>query len=496
MNLNRLHTVVFWIFLILFLATSATILFFTFGYRFCFERGIFIYTGSITVKANPRSVNLSIDGISVPTDMLHSINQSVHVTGIMPGEHLLRVEADGYLPWEKRVLVQSGRSTEFWNIILPRTTYDVTAAASGPFVKGFNSSTRKYFALVGEKDSETTVTILERTTQATTQVFSNHDYRFDSEDGRNLEWSKDENSLLIPLRSRADGSHAVFLIDRTTGAAKNLQDIASVPDPENPRWHPDNDGTFFVLSHGSLILVRPDMRDTTKRLVTVAQDVSAYDLAGRYAALLGKTTGAISLIQVSGVSENADQKTITGPIPGADRYTKPFLTMYDDKRIAVYDRGGSAGFLWNDDGKVAPSVISLGSDITGIQFSDDGKKLLFYTDNEISVLFTRVWDVQPTREDGEILQIARFSSPISEVRWAKNYEHVLFALGGELKLAELDNRDERNIETLIPASGNVIRQVIPLPAEDELYILSGETGSDTADFSFIAFPEPLGFFGR
>ena len=496
MNLNRLHLVVFWIFLTCFLVTSAAVLFFTFGYRFSFERGIFIYTGSITVKANPRAVNLSLDGKSVPTDMLHSVNQSVHVTGIMPGEHLLRVEADGYLPWEKRVIVQSGRSTEFWNIALVRTTYDITAAASGDFVKGFNSSTRKYFALVGEKDGETTVTILERTTGSTTQAFSNRDYRFDPEDGRNLEWSKDENALLIPLRSRADGSRAVFLIDRTTNTAKNLQDIASVPEPENPRWHPDNDGTFFVLSRGTLVLVRPDMRDTTRRLVNVAQNVSAYDLAGRYAALLSKATGAVSLIQVSGITENADQKTVTDPIPGADRYMHPFLTMYDDKRIAVYDRDGSEGFLWNDDGKVEPSVVSLGTDIKGVQFSDDGKKLLFYTGNEISVVFTRDWDVQPTREDGEILQIARFSTPVSEVQWAKNYEHVLFALGGELKLAELDNRDQRNIDTILPASGNIIRQIIPLPAEDELYILSGTADSAAANFSFIGFPEPLGFFGQ
>jgi len=496
MNLNRLHLVVFWIFLFCFLATSATVLFFTFGYRFSFERGIFIYTGSITVKANPRAVNLSLDGNQVPTDMFHSINQSIHVTGIMPGEHLLRVEADGHLPWEKRVIVQSGISTEFWNILLPRTAYDITVAASGNFVKGFNSSTRKYFVLVGEKDGETTITILERTTGATTQAFSNRDYRFDPEDGRNLEWSKDENALLVPLRSRSDGSRAVFLIDRTTNTAKNLQDIATVPDPENPRWHPDNDGTFFVLSHGTLVLVRPDMRNTAQRLVNVAQDVSAYDLAGRYAAFLSKTTGAVSLVEVSGVTENADRKTITDPIPGAGRYEKPFLTMYDDKRIAVYDRDGGEGFLWNDDGKVKPSVVPLGADIAGVQFSDDGKKLLFYTGNEISVVFTRDWDVQPTREDGETLQIARFSAPVSEVQWAKNYEHVLFALGGELKLAELDNRDQRNIDTVLPASGNLIRQVIPLPAEDELYILSGPTGSTATNFSFIAFPEPLGFFGQ
>jgi len=62
MNLDRLHKLVFWAFLVLFLATSASILFFTFGYRFSFDRGIFIYTGSVTIKSNPRAVGISLDG--------------------------------------------------------------------------------------------------------------------------------------------------------------------------------------------------------------------------------------------------------------------------------------------------------------------------------------------------------------------------------------------------------------------------------------------------
>ena len=494
MNLNRLHTVVFWTFLVFFLTTVASVLFFTFGYRFSFERGIFIYTGSVTIKSNPRSVNISLDGEPVPADIIHSINQSIHVTGIAPGEHFIRVEADGYLPWEKKVIIQSGISTEFWNIILPRTSYEQTSVADGDFIKAFNSSTRKYFALVGEKEGETTITVIERATGTATPVMSNRDYRFDREDGRNIEWSKDETLLLVPLRSRDGGGQSVFMIDRAAGTATNLQDISSVPDPENPRWHPDNDGTFFVLSHGSLLLIRPDTKDTAQRATTIAKNVSAYDLAGRFAAILDGVSGTISLIPFADLT-TTNQEVLTKPLPGADHFTKPVLTMYDDRRIAVYDKGGE-GFLWNDNGKLEPSIVSLGSSIEGAQFSDDGKKLLFFTANEVSVLFARDWDVQPTREDGEILQIARFSSPISEVQWVKNYEHILFSLGGELKLAELDNRDRRNIETILPPSGKVLRQVITLPAEDELYMIYGTGDTGPADFSFIGFPEPIGFFGQ
>lgn len=494
MNLNRLHIVVFWTFFVLFLATSASVLFFTFGYRFSFHRGIFIYTGSITVKSNPRSATVSLDGNAVPADMIHNINQSIHVTGIMPGEHFLRVSADGFEPWEKKVVVQSGISTEFWNVLLTRSSYDRTRETDGDLVRAFPSPTGKYFAVVGDKGGETTISLVERTTTVSRQVFSSRSYRFDPGDDRNVEWAKNENSLLIPLRSRATDDRAVMIVDLKTGLATDLKDIAVIPDPENPRWHPNDDGTFFVLSHGSLLLVDPAAA-SADRIENIADNVSAYDLSGRSAAVLDRTSGIVSRIAFGGIT-GTDRKDITGPIPGAERFSEPYLTMYDEKRIAVYDRGGT-GYLYNDDQKLEPSIIPLGTDIRGVQFSDDGKKLLFFTGHDISVVFARDWDVQPARKDGDILQVARFSSPISEVQWAKDYEHVLFVHDDGLRLAELDNRDRRNIASLLPASASdIIRQVVTLPAENQLYVLSGPAATGPATLSFIAFPEPVGFFGQ
>ncbi|NTW75406.1 MAG: hypothetical protein HGB34_00680 [Candidatus Moranbacteria bacterium] len=494
MNLNRLHLVVFWSFFFLFLVTSASVLFFTFGYRFSFDRGIFVYTGSITIKANPRLVTLFLDGKRVSDDMIHDINQSLHMTGLSPGEHFLRVEADGFQPWEKKIVIQSGISTEFWNILLPRISYERTMFSEGPYTKVFPSPTRKYFAIIGEKDGKTTLSVLERKTGTSEQVFSIQDLRFAAEDGRNVEWSKDEDSFLIPLRSPNQNEGSVYLVDRQSGTATNLADIAAIPNPENPRWHPNNDGTFFVFSRDTLFLVRPEIDAIEKRVVTVAKDISAYDLSGRYAAILGRGSGAVSLIPF-GNMEGERNEPVLATIPGATDFDQPLINAYDEKRIAVYDRNGT-GFLWNDDGKLEPSLIPFGNGIVGVQFSDDGKKLLFFTDNEISVVFTRDWDVQPARKNGEILQVVRFSSTISETQWSKDYEHVLFEQGGAIKIAELDNRDRRSIETLIQPFGRPLLQILPLPSENELYALSGKDDTGSASFFFVRFPEPVGIFGQ
>ncbi|NTW15801.1 MAG: PEGA domain-containing protein [Candidatus Moranbacteria bacterium] len=494
-HLNRLHNLVFWIFLILFLTTSATVLFFTFGYRFSFERGIFVYTGSITIKANPRSVAIEIDGKSVPSEMIHNINQSYHITGLPPGEHLLRVKADGFRPWEKKVRVQSGISTEFWNVLLTRETYDRTVVATGPFIKAFPSSTGRHLALLAESDEETTVSILDRKTGETQQVFSSRSFLFDHEDQRNIEWSKSEDELLIPVRAHDDDERTVFLVRLETGAATDIRDISSMRNPENPRWHPSDDGSFFVISDGTLSLIRPDAKDIGLRTIPIATDTAAYDLSSRLIILLARD-GSVGRLPV-GADVGTAPETFAGPIPSASSFRNPFLVAYDERRVAVYDLGG-AGYLYNDDGNVKPAIIPLfPSDMRGIQFSDDGKKLLFRSSTEISIAFTRDWDVQPARKSGDILQIARFSASLTDVQWAKDYEHVLLVRSASIEIAELDNRDRRNIETLIPSQDGNIRQILPIPADNELLFLA-TTDIETADtaLSLVGFPEPVGIFGQ
>jgi hypothetical protein len=493
-NIKRLHGPVFWLFLTGFLVTVSTVLFFTLGYRFSFDRGIFIYTGSITIKSVPRTVTVTLDGEPIPSGMIHDINQTIHVTGVLPGEHLIRIEADGFLPWEKNVIIQSGISTEFWNILLPRTSYAPELVAEGDFMRVFHSSTRRYLATVGERDDETAITLLERATGISKRVFSIREYRFAPEDGLNIEWSKDENALLIPLRSRENGSQTVFLFDLLHDIATDLGKIPDVKEPRNPRWHPDTDGTFFVLSGNTLLRILPGETAADAKMTVVAEHISAYDLTGRFIATLDSATGTVSKLPLDATGETKAEP-MTEPRPEFSGFRNPTLTLYDEKRVVVFDLGGG-GTLLNDTGGITATTVPLGSDIRGIQFSDDGKKLLVFTGHEISVVFTRDRDVQPTRKAGDTVQIARFSSEVSEVRWEKSYEHILFVVGNELKTAELDSRGKRNIGTILPDSGTVIRQVIAFPADDELYILSENAENGTMYISSVRFPEPTGLFGR
>lgn len=490
-GLHRLHNVLFWILLAGFLVTTSTVLFFTFGYRFSFERGIFVYTGSVTIKSNPRDVRILVDGESVPENRVSTVNRSLHVTGLRPGNHLMRIEADGFVPWEKRVTVRSGVSVEFWNIVLPRETYDRTTLLGGNLSRIFPAPFERRFAITTETDGETRVLVMEKSSGDIREVFSDPDRVCDPDSRENIEWSHDGKRLLVPLRERDGNGRTLAVVDLETGTSVLFDGLSALPEPRNARWDPANIGSFLALSGDTLFRVDPDAENPDDAVTTLDGRVRTYDLSGREIYFLRHGEDSVFHADL-GRRETAPESVPT-PIPGISEFRNPKLAVYDEKRIAVYDIDGSGYFL-NDDGGVAPRVISLGSGIRGAQFSDDGKKFLFFTGNEISVVFTRDWEEQPYRESGDIVQVARFSADVSHPQWTEDYEHVLFAARDGIKLAELDRRDRRNIVTVIPFTDETTTQLLSDFGDDRIYLISGHGDADRKSLSFIRFPEPLGFF--
>lgn len=83
--------------------------------------------------------------------------------------------------------------------------------------------------------------------------------------------------------------------------------------------------------------------------------------------------------------------------------------------------------------------------------STDGNKLLLRNRNELTVEFLEDIDEQPFRKKGEREVIVRFSEAITDAVWHDGSEHVFFAVGGHIKVAELDARGGRNIHDLAKA---------------------------------------------
>ena len=90
--------VFFWLLTLTFLATTPAIVLFLMGYRYSVARGVFVYTGSISIQANPdQNLDIRVDGKPVSAES-NQINGSYHIEGIVPGKHSVSVSAPGFTP--------------------------------------------------------------------------------------------------------------------------------------------------------------------------------------------------------------------------------------------------------------------------------------------------------------------------------------------------------------------------------------------------------------
>ncbi|MDP3957646.1 MAG: hypothetical protein Q8Q10_04050 [bacterium] len=492
LGMQRIRPFLFWTFVGVFFITASSVLFYTFGYRFNFQRGIFIYTGSISIKSNPETVGIRVDDELIPNAKLGILNNSIHLGGLTPGEHFIEVMAPGYSSWSKKTTVQSGRSTEFWNVLLVKESPAVeNIAGTENALKIFQAPKQGLFAVIKEKDDQLTVDALDTNADQSDQLLSLPDVSLPQDSEENIEWSPDNRKVLVPLEQ--DSTRLYLIVDIETKQISPLHELTKNQGKNslrNPRWDPTNRDILFYLE--GTALQRIDTKAPDNSPILVKENVRDYNFSGKNIYYLSDDNGIIYRLPAERIDSEPAQIT-TAPI---DIIPDSFysLVAYDDSRLTIREQKTGRLFVYNK----SPSAEIVfkpiaGSGTKGVQFSNDGKKLLFFTDNEISVYFMRDWEAQPTRAHDTIIQIARFSNTLRNVQWTADYEHVLFSLNGSAKIIELDNRDRRNILDFATSSTPYL-QILSRFEENYIYLVSAQD-SGTTQVSRIQFTQPSNFFG-
>ena len=479
----------FWLLALIFIFTALAVILYTFGYRFNFQRGIFIYTGAITIKPVPQKADIFIDHKLISNKRINYLNNSYHINGIKPQSHLIEVKAPGYNTWFKKAAVHSGVSTEFWNVLLTKKNYSPKKYSARGMEKFYISPKNKKIAYVQneKKTGEFLVKTLDIESGAQENIFSSKEYRFSDDNGENIEWSPQAHKIIIPAQKENEKHY--FIVDIETRQAVNLKDIILEKETRSVRWDPSNKDAVFYLAEGNLH--RLNIKNPKENNI-LAQNISGYDLSSSNIFYLQSGNGIIYKADLK--SGKSKKQITTSPISGAE--SSDFRVIaYDEKRIAVIS-GDKKLYIYND-GEKEKYFNQPAGEILSVQFSDDGKKLLFWTDKEIFVYFTRDWDVQPARMENETKLITRFSRRIKNVQWSKEYEHIIFSAGNTVKVIELDHRGHRNIMDIVKINDEN-SQVTANFSENKLYFtdLAANDENAAADLYSIEFPEKNGFLGR
>ena len=129
-----------------------------------------------------------------------------------------------------------------------------------------------------------------------------------------------------------------------------------------------------------------------------------------------------------------------------EQLSKEFLPA-DNYRIIAHDNQfmvigqNSNLYLLNKNSAIFEKIASQINDAI---FSRDGKKIIYWNNNEIWILYLEDILIQPYKKAGDKELITRHSQKISQVIFYPNNEYLAYVISDQIKIIELDGRDQRN----------------------------------------------------
>ncbi len=488
------------------------------GYRFSLERGVFVYAGSVTLKVNISNVDIYLDGELLPDKRRNFINNSYHITGLEPGEHRITLSAEGYNTWEKNITVKSGRSTEFWTINLTRKDYPRTkiTTTAMPFyiAPNGNIATSKEIE-IAQIDTNNSNSSNQTSTKTQSQILIiNPENKTESlvwqddfaqiDTSHNMEWSPSGKFLLAPIiktnkenqqlvtaaqkpknptestkENKTENLSDIVIID--TEAEKNQTYInvsALLPNLKNIktiRWSPQNKDVLVIFAGDTLYnlpittgLLTTKTTDQITNLRKVITNVNAFTIANDKFYILSSDNiiyGSDNIRDDNVTIEQITTTTFEGSAKNAE------LFVYNDNQIAIIDKLAQLWLLNNQDIDTEATFEKIAENVNSVHFSGDGKKLLWWSDTQISVLFLRKQKAQPAREIGEVINITRLTQPVTNVQWTLNDTHILYSVSNKINLAAIDQRGGQSITTITTADTNSPVRI----NQNQIYFIQNKT---------------------
>jgi len=483
----------------------------TLGYRFDRDKGVFVHSGSIVLKTTPNTVDININGKPAPENSVDFINRAYNLGGLRPALYDVEVSTEGYFPWKKKAEVHSGIATEFWNVVLVPEKINKVVLEEEKVLGYAFSPDKKELALFIDSQDKISLFIIEENNR--TLVYQEpYNQQFSPLIGE-LKWSPNGDYLIFSFSK--NNKETVFLTDKNskfTNAVplsffwKYYSELEEAESEIIVNDYTDKIGikSFYSWKKKDTIYYTLNEKLYSHKIENLVSDWRRHSEAVKNNSLIkinfntqdnypiGLTENVISFTfcgnlicevdsdnqKVNFLEENGDKKgevNLSKEYKITDEYE---ILAYGDDRLALIDRGKNL-FVWDrEEGELigANRFKYIFSGVKEAYFSDDGKKLLFSTPNEVYTYFLREWEVQPKHKKGDLELIYRQDEEIKTVQWYRDYQHAFIVLEDEIKLIELDGRWGRNVFTFLKSS--YIDSVVYDTREGKLWYIQGENKGD------------------
>lgn len=379
---KRTRTILFFICLVLFLSVTPLIIFYSQGYRFDADSKKITRTGGFFLKVTPKQTKIYVDEkLKEETNFFFG---SVLIENLLPKRYKVRVEKEGYSPWEKNLEIKEKEVTEAKNIVLFPKDPNFTVLTKE--VKDFwLSPDERKIILYEDSENGWALKLYDLETNIKSHLIDETDVYQKGADFLKLEFSKDSKELYL--------------------------DVAIKEQEKN-----------FVLK---LEKFPPTL--TKREIPKISENtITSQALNGdRY-----------SLDNLGHLFKN-NEKLSEKPFP-VKQETEYALEIFQN---FIFLREGQTLYLFNPNPK---SFEKFFDDIEDLKISPDVKKMVYFSNSEIWIMFLKEKYEQPPKKAEEKLFMLRLSERINDVFWL-NSDYLIFNVATKIKIAEIDERDRINI---------------------------------------------------
>ena len=484
--------ILFIFFSILFFITSFLVVFYSLGWRFDWEKREITQPGIFYFKVFPKNAKIYIDNkFKKKTDFFFG---SALIEDLLPKKYDVKIEKQGFYSWEKNLEIKERQVTDAKNIILIPKNIKFSNISNN--IENIYSSPDGKKIILEEiiKDNKQKKTIQKKWSLKLFEPDKNLKSQLINENDilsaiqKKLGNKKVKNAQLVDLKISSNSKTILLEISFQENLKYYLLEINEIPPAliplnfsdiirkkqsiinkiiqniEEIYFDPKSPSKFFILSsiisedkpgEETKILSKIDIKN--KKIIPVLSDIVACSIYNNAIYYLNKS-GFIFKTDFS--FQNKEKLNII-PLNKIKKETAYKIAV--SKSHLILKEGGNLYLL-----KKNKILEKISNSVKSFKFSPDSKKLVYFNDHEIWILYLEKEYDQPTRDKNEKVFLTRFSEKIGKLFWWTN-NYLIFNTGNKIRISEIDNRDNINITEIANFENP---QILWNYKNNKLYVLS------------------------
>ena len=417
MNLKK-RRILYLTFIIIFFIITPLLTLYAAGYRYNFKKNKIEKTGILYIDSKPRDALIFIND-------KYEDKTPTRFTKLLPNIYYVKVEKEGYYPWQKELEVKSNLTTFAKNIILFKKNLPINIIEGEINIYTISPDQGKLiYSIIKENAEELRLLNLKNETDLLIKSLNNRTYN----ELEFIAWSNSQNKALI--KEIIGDFNKYLIVDIETLKTKELFDITRL-NFGDVYWDDLDDNYLYGLRKAVLYQIDLINNQTATLL---SANISDFQVKNEEIYYITKLANE-SFLNKSILRDKTITETEKIKLPSPSQFTlQPSTNNY----LILMDKKNNDFFIINKKSFSQQDIsenIILQDKAKKIVWSDDFKNLLYYTDFEIWT-----FDVEAQQKN----LITRFGDIINQVFWYPGNNYIIYLTKNTIKAIESFDQEFKN----------------------------------------------------